>query len=560
MLPRTIVTSHRGGPAWLWRSPMPDTTDTRSQSQEARQAGRGVIYIAFAKFYFMIAGAIIEFRLPAILANTVFGAYAVVASTVSPLNNVLITGTIQAVSRFTAQEPEKARAVQRAGFRMHLWIGLPIAALFIALAPVIAWFFHDRSKVGPLMLAGLIVAGYAVYAVFVGTANGRREFHKQAGLDITMATLRAVGILGLASAGFGLYGALSGWVGAVFVILFVATLVVGLPGRRGAGEPEQPLRPLATFFIGVGIYLILLNLIMFVDQLLLKRLTTEWFVAHRDALQLVHDRLVDWGSKVTAIDPSELADGQVGYYRAVQNLARLSYQAIIAATFVIFPLISRSTFQDDRTATGNYITTTMRYSLIFATAIAVVFAANPRPLLDIPYPDDYAYFGAPALIALALGNVSFSVFAIAGTILNGAGKTRHAIVVAAVTLVAAVVANALVIPRFDPGRDVLLACAVATASAMTLGALLGGWLLLRELGAFLPLLTLVRVVCATGVALVVGRLIRFETPLLTLVEAAVVGLAFLATLIVTRELTLRDLRAVTSLAGRRGPAGGQGEK
>ena len=69
---------------------------------DARQAGRGVIYIALAKVYFMIAGAVIEFRLPAVLTRTVFGAYAVVASTVSPFNNVLVTGTIQAVSRFTS--------------------------------------------------------------------------------------------------------------------------------------------------------------------------------------------------------------------------------------------------------------------------------------------------------------------------------------------------------------------------------------------------------------------------------------------------------------------------
>ena len=529
---------------------MSDAQD-QSRSQEARQAGRGVIYIAFAKFYFMVVGAIIEFRLPAILTNTVFGAYAVVSSTVSPLNNVLITGTIQSVARFTAQDSGKARAVQRAGLRMHLWIGLPVAALFIAMAPLLAWFFHDASKTGPIMLAGLIVAGYAIYAVFVGTANGQREFHKQAGLDITMATLRAVGILGLASAGFGLYGAISGWVGAVLVILLVASFVVGMPGRAAPGEFVQPLRPLATFFIGVGIYLILLNLIMFVDQLLLKRLTTEWFVANQASLDAFFARTVDWSGSGGGVDASELADGQVGYYRAVQNLARLSYQAIIAATFVIFPLVSKSTFAADGDATASYIRTTMRYSFIFASAIAVVFAANPQPLLDIPYAADYAYFGAPALVALALGNVSFSVFAIAGTILNGAGRTRQAILVAAITLLVAVVANALVIPRFDPGRDVLLACATATGAAMTVGAVLGGWLLQREFGAFMPLLTFVRVLVAVAVAVAVGRVVTMTTPLMTLVEAALVGIAFLLTLVVTGELTMRDLRAVTGLAGRK---------
>jgi O-antigen/teichoic acid export membrane protein len=400
------------------------------------------------------------------------------------------------------------------------------------------------------MLAGGIVAGYSFYAVFVGTANGRREFHKQAALDVCFATLRAAGILGLATAGFGLYGAISGWVGAVGIILFLASFVVGLPGRRAAGEDAQPMRPLLSFLASVGVYLILLNLLMFVDQLLLKRLSTEWVIAHLDDIEALWPSLVpDW--LPIAFDPSKAADGQVGYYRAVQNLARLSYQAIIAATFVIFPLVSRSTFESDTATTHRYIRTTMRYSLIFAAAIAVIMVANPLPLLDIPYAEDYAYFGAPALAVLALGNVAFCIFAIVGTILNGAGLTRHAIALAAVTLALAAVGNAIAIPRLDPGRDALLGAATATASAMTVGAILGGWMLVRTLGAFLPWRTFARVVVAGAIAIAIGRAIPLRTPLLTLVEAALVGVCFLVALIATRELTGADLRAVGAIVRRR---------
>jgi O-antigen/teichoic acid export membrane protein len=522
-------------------------------AKEAQVAGRGVIYIAFAKMYFMVAGAVIEFRLPAVLSNLVFGAYAVVTSTVSPLNNVLITGSIQSVSRFTAQKPGMSRSIQRTGLRMHLYVGLPVAVAFIAMAPAIAYFYEDMSKTGPLMLAGLIVGGYSFYAVFVGTVNGRKEFHKQAGLDICMATLRAVGILGLAILGFGLYGALTGWVGAVAVILVIAVFVVGLPGKEADAQGVQPLKPMLTFFIGVAIYLILMNLIMFVDQMLLKRLTTQWYAANADELSVAFRSLVpetflgdDWKFSASAA-----ADGQVGYYRAVQNLARLSYQAIIAATFVIFPLVSRTTFDNDADTGKRYIRTTTRYSLIFAMAIAVVFAANPLPLLDIPYADDYAYFGAPALVALALGNVAFSLFVIAGTILNGAGFTREAIITAAVTLAIATTANVIAIPRFDPGRDVLLAAACATGGSMVIGAGIGGYYLHKTLGAFLPVLTVVRVLIAMGAAFGVGRVLTFTTPLMTLAEGCVVGLTFLVVLVILRELTLADLKAVTSLAGRK---------
>jgi stage V sporulation protein B len=308
--------------------------------------------------------------------------------------------------------------------------------------------------------------------------------------------------------------------------------VVGLPGRRESGAPREPLAPIMRYFLAVAVYLWLFNLVIVVDTWLLKALSTDWFAARG------------------AAEPAVLADEQVGFYRAVQNLARLPYQAIIAVTFVIFPLISRTTFAEDREATRGYIHTTVRYSLIVAAAMALVFAANPEPMLDFVYPTLYAEVGASALVALALGTVAFAVFAIAGTILNGAGLTRHAFAIAGFTLALTAAGNWIVIPRFDPGPELLLACASATAISMLVGAGLGGFFLRRHLGAFLPLASLVRVCLAAAVALAVGRAIPFSSKLGTLVEAAIVGLSFLAALAVTRELTGADLRRVTSIARR----------
>ncbi|HET6613413.1 MAG TPA: hypothetical protein VFG83_15555 [Kofleriaceae bacterium] len=552
-------------------SPAPDR-----RTQGSTSAGRGVLYIAFAKVYFILASAVIELRLPAVLGNTLFGAYKVVASSVSPINNVIITGTIRTVSRAVAQDREHARAIQAAGMRLQIVLGLVIAAAFIGLAPLTARFYHDVDKTGPLMLAGLIIAGYSFYAVFVGTANGLHQFHKQAGLDICFASLRAVGILGMAILGFGAIGAIAGWVGAVVAILIVAAVVIGLPVRTAGAA--VPIAPMIRYFAGVAVYLIFLNLVMFVDQILLKRLSSEWFFAHRHALwdaiaQLpawarsdlgpqgwfVHafDSLPPWAVAMVrdGIDPARAADGQVGYYAAVQNLARLSYQAIIAATFVVFPLISRSTFDSDREATRRYIHTTLRYATLLAVGIAVVFAANPGPLLDIPYQSDYARMGGDALVALALGNVAFSIFAIAGTMLHGAGLTGRAIIACVATFAVAAAANAIAIPRTVPGPEMLLACAVATASAMGVGAVISGIFLRRSLGAFLPPLTLIRAALAGSVAIFAGRAIPWVSPLGTLAEAAVVGLLFAAMLVVLGELSRRDLALVkSSLSRRRGPS------
>jgi stage V sporulation protein B len=521
-------------------------------------AGRGVLYIAFAKFYFMLAGLLIQLRLPAVLSRAAFGSYSLVANIASLVNNVLVTGTIQTVSRFAAQEPGKARRVQQAGLRMHVRLGLVIAVGFIAAAPLVAWLLHDMTKTGPLMLAGLIVGGYSFYAVFIGTANGLHQFHKQAGLDMTFATLRVVGLLGMAMAGFGVIGVIGGWVAAVGVILCAAIVWIGLPGRLAPDE-RLPVRPMIRFFAGVALYLVLFNALMFIDSILIKRLTTEHYAAELGGLGRALATALPWAAPATGYhaDPSVLADVQNAYYAAVQNLARLPYQAIIAATFVVFPLVSRSTFTEDRETTRRYVEVTTRYSLIFAMAIAVTMAAEPEGILGLVYAPDYAQLGGPALRALSFGNVAFSIFAIAGTILNGAGKTMPAVITAGVTLGLATAGNYIAIPIAAEHGDVLRVAALVTTGAMVVGAIVSGWVLRRELGAFLPIASVVRIAIATACAFALGRALPGVLPggkLMTLLVAAAVAVTFLVVLIVTRELGKRDLEAIKAVRRKRAPA------
>jgi O-antigen/teichoic acid export membrane protein len=159
---------------------------------------------------------------------------------------------------------------------------------------------------------------------------------------------------------------------------------------------------------------------------------------------------------------------------------------------------------------------------------------------------------------LAFGNVAFSVFAIAGTILNGAGRSRDAIAIAALALVLAAAGNFIAIPLVvDSGRQ-LETAATVTGTAMLIGALAGGVMLHRRLGAFLPIVSVVRIAIATGVALAVGRFLPLHGKLMTLVEAAIVGVTFLVVLVATRELGKRDLLdAIKAMRGKRAPGGGE---
>jgi hypothetical protein len=435
---------------------------------------------------------------------------------------------------------------------------VPVALAFAAAAPLIAWAFGDGDKAAPIALAALIVAGYAFYAVFVGAAerHGASSTSRPASTCCSPPCARSPSSArpGL---GLGVVGVFGGWVARGRSASSCRRRVVDRPARQASPQPSaMPIGPMVRFFAGVALYLAALQRADVRRHLAAQggrpRRTSRPTPGQR--LAALDGRGASWLSALGDYRPAPaaLADVQVAYYAAAQNLARLSYQAIIAATFVVFPLVSKSTFSDDRDTTRTYVQVTARYSLIFATAIGVAMAANPGPILDVVYPTDYAVLGGPALAALAIGNVAFSLFAIGGTILNGAGYTRDAILTAGATLALAAIGNLVAIPMAEPGRQALAVAASVTGASMVVGAVLTGVVLHRRLGAFLPLASVARVVLAVGVAWAVGALLPSGGALVTLAEAAITAIVFLAVLVASRELGRRDLAAISAVRKKRG--------
>ena len=336
-------------------------------------------------------------------------------SWISPVNNVVVTATIQTVSRFSSRGPAHVEGTKRAALRLQLIAGGLLALLFLVAARGIAFFEHDPSLTLGLELAAGIVFAYSLYAVFVGACNGAREFHRQAGLDATFTALKAILVCGAALVFSSVIAAVSG-----FVIAALSVLCDCFPGRgsRPLGQDDVPgsVRTLLGFMAPVALYLLISNLLMFVDGWVVKRLVARVPRAP------------------TPSDPARLASEAAAVYTAVQAIARIPYQAILAVTFVIFPLVSRSTFQANLDETRGYIDRSLRLSFLAVMAAAAAVAARPDGLLNL-FPKGQYLGGANALAILALGYVAYSLLTIAGTILNGAGRTRAAMYIGFVTLI-----------------------------------------------------------------------------------------------------------------------------
>jgi O-antigen/teichoic acid export membrane protein len=352
--------------------------------------------------------------------------------------------------------------------------GLLVAGVFVLAAPIIARFVKAPEHVSLFRLAAAIPLVYAFYAVYVGTANGLRKFHLQAGFDVGFSTAKTILLLAGAVVGrmlgHSVAGAFVGFIAAALIILLVAGRTIGMR----AGQQTFPAPRLVTFMGGV----------------------VAVHVAHQSGAQLRSAPAPAFRRRGRARSP---ADALAGAYEAVRNLALLPYQALLVVTFVIFPLVSRATFAADREATAAYVRQTLRYALILGVALAVTLSARPAALLAILYPKAYGV-GAQALPILAAGIVALALLSIAGSIVTASGRPDIAVGLVALTLAVGSALAFAIVPGTTPGAAMLTAAALATALGMLAGLLAALVYLWRRFAALPPLLSVLRVCAAAGLA------------------------------------------------------------
>src|ERR1044071_7565115 len=317
-------------------------------------AGRGTIYITAAKLWFLVSGAGIYLIVTRLISKEQFGVYQVVTGIISIINAVIVNGTSQTVSKYIAQDESKADAVKSKALRLQLAVGGVAALAFALLAPVIANYLNDSELTNYLRLAALITLSYSFYSVYIGYFNGQKKFLTQAGLDMSYSTMKLVFIVLFVGLGFGVAGGIGGFALAAACVLVLSAFTAGKGERKG----EVRTRDLFTFQFYLLLFTLVLNLLQKVDLLLIKALSSP------DAL---------------------IASDNAGSYSAAIYVANLTYQVIISATFVIFPLVSQATFADDRRRTESYISNTTRYSLMIMAPLATLFSANSREVLGVIY-------------------------------------------------------------------------------------------------------------------------------------------------------------------------------
>ncbi|MEW5821785.1 MAG: oligosaccharide flippase family protein [Cyanobacteriota bacterium] len=484
-------------------------------------AEKGVLYLTISKIYFLIAGYCILFSLTRILGPEGYGVYSSINAFLAVLDAVILIGTIQAVSKFVSEDETQAEIVKQKALFLQIFVGGGIALVYFLMAPYIADFLQDNTLVPFLRLSSVIVLCYSFYGIYLGYINGRKFFVKQAIIDMTFTTLKASLLIGLAYAGLKytqkllgenitsidlpVFGALGGFGLAALLVVVISIIVVK---SKANVKGDFPISKLLVFQGTIIFFTLIINMLLQADLVLVKKFTDNF---------------------------------STGIYSAALQLARIPYQAITAVTFVIFPLISESTFSQDTERTKMYIHNTLRFSLMLISILVVLFGSTAKGTLLFLYTDKYLP-GTEILSIYVFAVMFFALFFIMTTIISGSGKPIISCIIGFITLVFTVCFNYYAIPNYG-----IAGAAISTTIAMFLGMLICSGYILKTFNSLIKPANAIRIILAATIIYAIGIFYNAEGHLWVAIKFILLWNAYLVLLFVFKEFTNDDIDRVKKL-------------
>lgn len=462
-----------------------------------------------ANGFSMVANYLIYFILGRFLFGPeMLGVYSVVVLLVSVIEMVLVTAVQNGVSKFVSEKPESVQQVRVNALKIMTAIDVVLFLVYFAGSGLIAAFFGDATLTPYIQLAAFLFLLHPILSVFMGCLNGLQRFKSQAVLRSFYAFLKLVLITALAFIGFGVAGAILGFVAASFTAMLAGFFITR--GHAVKAEPGFDYRRFISFMAPLFLFSIVTNLLVSIDLFALKALS---------------------GSQGSLLS---------GYYTAAATIARIFPMVISAVAFAVFPLVSATTFKENKQKTGFYIRNTVRYCLLVVAPIALLFASTPKELISLIYPAAYLP-GAAVLPALCIAFAAYTLFIVLTTIIAACNMPKTATAVSFAGLALAGLLNFLLVPKM-----LMEGAAMATLAGCAFGLVLSAGVVLYKCKALVAAKSFLRI--ATGAFLVYAISINWNASgFLLIAKYAVLLLVYAIALFAIRELSKRDLRVFLNM-------------
>ena len=466
----------------------------------------GTTYLLIAQIVFILSGYAIHVVLGRLLGPSDYGVYSIVIYFATVFNLILTTGLPYAVSKFISEDERRSQSVMKSSLNLSVILGIAIFSMIYLGADCFASVLNDHTLAHYIQLVSVMVPMYALHSVIAGYYNGMRNYKIQAFLLLLYDITKPIMIFLLVLLGFSEWGAVLGFALSPLLPMLIGFYFIGL---QTFWAEAFPYKKLLKFAVPIIVFAMAVNLIMSLDLFFVKRI-------------LVNNE-------------------QVGFYSAASMIAKVPYSLLGALTAALFPAISAS--MDDREKTREYISESIRYTLLLLVPLTFIVAATSGGLVTLIYSSVYNPAGEPLSI-LIVGVSFFALFSVLTTVISGSGKPGTSMLLSLMILLVDLVSNQILVPLWG-----MQGAALSTGISSAIGVLMAAFFVYRQHGVLVSTSSTAKILLASSLLFVAVSYINPGGLLLILVYI-LVGVLYLVLLYLLKEIKPRDMARVGRLLKR----------
>jgi stage V sporulation protein B len=473
-----------------------------------RKLARGTLWSIFAKGVYLLSTYLIYLSIGRILGPENFGIFGAVFAILNITFVFFLLGTAPSVSKHIAGDVSIAFSVTRAALKAQLIVGVFLSSLIFFGAEFIALrILKDNSFTFYIRLASLTIIPLALNCVYAGSLLGVRSFTEEAKTLIFKSVVRAVLAIGLVIVGFGISGAIFGYIcAAIFGMLYTRSLCK-FPKSNTRYETKKIVAFAIPLVVSGGIVSLLLNM----DTVLLKRI-----IGNND---------------------------QVGYYVAASTMAQSFHYLALAFSASLLPTIASAYNNKDIELTRKYICQGVRYFILIVVPIVAIVSSNSNAIMSFLYGNNFISAGLPLSI-LICGLALFSLSAVLSTSIVAIGQPWTSTSFLGVAAFLSLICNLILISKYG-----MFGAAIATTTACAFSLILTGIYVSRKFKIMLNMFSFLRILLAGAFVYLIAKILPISGIALPFYCILLVFLYVIA-LFVLREVHHEDYEVVRGILGK----------
>ncbi len=331
---------------------------------------------------------------------------------------------------------------------------------------------HDLTLVNFIRLSSILIPLYALFNIYMGFLEGTKEFRRLAIVSTTYSISRVGIIFALVFYGWAIYGAITGMILSIFFGTMVGFFFCR--GQRSDGHFE-PIK-LLKFAFPVLLFFVVADFLAYIDVLLVKSILAD--------------------------------DTKTGFYTSAKSISRFVYFVVIPFSIVLLPSISRSIGTGDLVHAKKYVSSSVRYLLMFLLPLISMLSTTSDKLIALLYGNSYIPAARPLSI-LIVGMCFWSITSVLSTIMQGYGKPGIPTRIFTILIPLDIGLHLILIPRFD-----LMGAAIATAATFLLGFVMSGVVIFGQFKGILSIRSLLKIAFASGLIAFIAPYLSVPGPLL----------------------------------------------